>query len=71
MAGEDFVRRTVLKRLHLKRSLHTQGRSQEGGLNETDEFGTDQHLGVWTGSPRGGETGAGPGTEDGMQRGRG
>lgn len=45
MAGDDFVGRTVLKRLHLKRSLHTQGRNQEGGLDETDEFGTGQHLG--------------------------
>ena len=37
--------RTILKRLHLKCSLYTQGRNQEGGLNETDEFGTGQHLG--------------------------
>ena len=36
---------TILKRLHLKCSLYTQGRNQEGGLNEPDEFGTGQHLG--------------------------
>lgn len=67
-AGGDFARRSVLKGLHLKSSLDSQGRNREASLSETNELRISRHPGGLDRLTKGRETERrGPGPEGGVQ----